>query len=41
VNYSLMNRGYRSDFHGKELFANQDSDLDGEALGDPRVASRR
>ena len=41
MNYSVTNRGYRSDFQGEELFANQDSDLDEEALGDPRVASRR
>jgi hypothetical protein len=40
VSYSLANRGYQSDFHGEESFANQDSDLTGEALSDLRVASR-
>ena len=41
MNCSLVNRGYQSDFHGEESFANQDFDLTREALSDPRVASRR
>ena len=35
MSYNLGNRGYRSDFHGDESFANQYFDLIEEALGDP------
>ena len=35
MSYNLGNRGYRSDFHGDESFANQYFDLIEEAFGDP------